>query len=69
VIDRIRALIHRLTAPTPLLDDIQRDVELDTMSPDDYGHVVAYFGDQFPAYFDASLAALGSYRNEIEENA
>jgi hypothetical protein len=66
---RIRALIHRLTAPKPLMDDIQRDVELDTLSPDDFGDLVAYFGDQYPAYFDAGVAALGSYRHEIEEAA
>jgi hypothetical protein len=65
----VRQLIHRLTAPKPLMDDIQRDVELETMSPDDYGHIVAFFGDQYPAYFDAALAALGFYRHEIEETA
>lgn len=65
----MRSLIHRLTAPKPLLDDVQRDVELDLMTDDDCAELVVFFADQYPAYFDAALARLGSYRHEIEEIA
>jgi hypothetical protein len=66
VIDRIRSLIHRLTAPTPLMDDIERDVELDLLSDDDNAHLVVFFGDQYPAYFDAGLASFGRYQHAAE---
>jgi hypothetical protein len=65
----VRQLIHRLTAPKPLLDDIQRNVELDLLSEDDNADLVVFFADQYRAYFDAGLAALASYRHEIEETA
>jgi hypothetical protein len=44
-------------------------LEFDALSTDDCGHLVAFFASQFPAYFDAGVAALGSYRHEIEEAA
>lgn len=65
----MRKLIHRLTAPKPLLDDVQRDVELDLLSDDDNAELVVFFADQYRAYFDAGLAALASFRTQIEESA
>lgn len=51
------------------LSDTQRDLAVDRLSEDDCGHLVAYFADQFPAQFDAALAALGSYRESTGKAA
>lgn len=66
--ERIARLLARLRA-RPLLTDWERDHEFTRLSEDDCGHLAAYFADQFPAEFDAGLAALGRYRHEIEEAA
>jgi hypothetical protein len=64
----MKNLIRRLLA-RPLLTDVERELEFDALSTDDCGHLVAFFASQFPAEFDAGVAALGSYRHEIEEAA
>jgi hypothetical protein len=51
------------------LTDTQRGMAVDRLSEDDCGHLVAYFADQFPAQFDAALAALGSYRESTGKAA
>jgi hypothetical protein len=60
--------IRRLLA-MPLLTTLQRDVELETLSPDDCAYVVAYFADQFPAQFDAAVTRLAAFRTELGEVA
>jgi hypothetical protein len=65
---RIARFLARLAA-RPRLTDSERTVEFDRMSEDDTGMLLAYFADQFPGFFDTGLAALGSYRHEIEEAA
>jgi hypothetical protein len=64
----MRNLIRRLLA-MPLLTDLQRDVELETLSDEDCAYLAAYFADHFPAEFDVAVVRLASFRTQIGEAA
>jgi hypothetical protein len=52
--------------PEPLLTDDERDEAFNALSPDDCGHVAAFVSSQYPAVFDAAMAAFAAYRTRLE---